>query len=241
MKPAQTSIKLHPITQSQVNAALNRPATVYIFAGMKGVGKLTTANQMAQSLGGGDVSSVLRLQPTEGKKRLSITEVHQLIHDLQLKSFLPDEQRVVIVEQADTLSPEAANAFLKALEEPPERVIFILIVQTVADLLPTIRSRSVLIRFLPLPNAASNTEPEILDLAGEFLDGNISHRFMIARQIHDQKNHAQFLQALYEQTRQRPAVAIKLMTIEQALAHNVSSRLSFEYLALELGRGASVQ
>lgn len=230
------SIKLHPITRAQIDAAVRRPATTYIFAGQAGTGKVATANELAETLSGGDVGSITRLQPAEGKTRLGIAEVHQLIHDLQLKSFLPETQRVVVVEQANTLSPEAANALLKILEEPPDRVIFILIARTVADLLPTIRSRSVLVRFLPHADAISQTDSDLIDLANDFLAGSVSRRFAIARQIHDQISHTQFLQALYGQTRDQPAIAAHLMIIEQALAHHVSSRLCFEYLAMELAQ-----
>jgi len=231
--------KLHPITQGQIDAAGKQPAAVYIFAGMGGLGKAATAHELAEQLTEGDATSIIRLQPAEGKKRLGITEVHQLIHDLQLKSFLPESRRVVMIEHADTLSSEAANALLRILEEPPEQVVFILIARTVADLLPTIRSRSVLIRFLPTgEGVATQPDSELRQLAAEFLAGSITRRFAIARQIHDQTTHAEFLQALYDQAKvqRQPAIAARLMIIERALAHNVSSRLGFETLAMELGQ-----
>ena len=64
----------------------------------------------------------------------------------RLKSFLihsagPDAWRVVIVDQADELNVNAANALLKSLEEPPQRALFLLITSQPGRLLPTIRSR----------------------------------------------------------------------------------------------------
>lgn len=55
--------------------------------------------------------------------------------------------RVVIVDTADDLNPNAANALLKSLEEPPARTVFILLASEPGRLLPTIRSRC---RILPL-------------------------------------------------------------------------------------------
>jgi DNA polymerase-3 subunit delta' len=71
----------------------------------------------------------------------------------RLKSFLSrtadaESWRVVIVDTADDLNTNAANAILKALEEPPPRVIFLLISSQPGRLLPTIRSRC---RVLALP------------------------------------------------------------------------------------------
>ncbi|HAD26554.1 MAG TPA: DNA polymerase III subunit delta', partial [Alphaproteobacteria bacterium] len=46
-----------------------------------------------------------------------------------------------IVDSADELNPNAANALLKILEEPPQRALFLLISHAPGRLLPTIRSR----------------------------------------------------------------------------------------------------
>ena len=48
---------------------------------------------------------------------------------------------MVIVDSADELNPNAANALLKSLEEPPPRALFLLISSQPSALLPTIRSR----------------------------------------------------------------------------------------------------
>lgn len=64
----------------------------------------------------------------------------------RLRSFLAHSAdagawRIVIVDQADDLNVNAANALLKSLEEPPARTIFVLLSSEVGRLLPTIRSR----------------------------------------------------------------------------------------------------
>lgn len=58
--------------------------------------------------------------------------------------------RVVLVDSIDMLNPNAANALLKLLEEPPEKTLFFLISHSPGKLLPTIRSRCRLLRLSPL-------------------------------------------------------------------------------------------
>ncbi len=64
----------------------------------------------------------------------------------------PNEGRytIVIITEIETMRPEAANAFLKLLEEPPENVIFLLTTSNTEHLLPTIISRCQHIRLSPL-------------------------------------------------------------------------------------------
>jgi DNA polymerase-3 subunit delta' len=59
--------------------------------------------------------------------------------------------RVVLLSPAEALNPPAANALLKMLEEPPPRTLFVLTSDHIDDVLPTIRSRCVLVRVAPPP------------------------------------------------------------------------------------------
>jgi DNA polymerase-3 subunit delta' len=78
----------------------------------------------------------------KGKATISIKQVREL-HGFVL--YPPSEARakVVIVRDADMVTEEAANAFLKMLEEPPQRTHFILVTSRPHRLLATITSRSV--------------------------------------------------------------------------------------------------
>lgn len=84
-----------------------------------------------------------------GSGQIAVWQIRELRNLLALSS---DSQgvRVTIIHPADQLNPSAANAFLKHLEEPPDRSLFILIVSSTRDLLPTIVSRCQQIRFSPL-------------------------------------------------------------------------------------------
>ncbi|MBM4363287.1 MAG: DNA polymerase III subunit delta' [Deltaproteobacteria bacterium] len=70
-------------------------------------------------------------------------------------TFPPHEGRamVFIIRDAHELSQGAANALLKTLEEPPQRVHFVLLTSDPSRLLDTIRSRTLAVRFGPLPDA----------------------------------------------------------------------------------------
>ncbi|MDR6973155.1 DNA polymerase III subunit delta' [Leifsonia shinshuensis] len=71
---------------------------------------------------------------------ISIDEVRSLVASSQ---FAPSvgRYRVMIIEDADRMTERTSNVLLKALEEPPERTVWILCAPSDADLLPTIRSR----------------------------------------------------------------------------------------------------
>ncbi len=81
---------------------------------------------------------------------IKIDEIRTLQDRLSLR---PHEAalRVVLIPDAGRLNPEAGNALLKILEEPPHRTIFIMTVARSLDLLPTIISRCHRIDFLPVP------------------------------------------------------------------------------------------
>ncbi|GAA2058046.1 DNA polymerase III subunit delta' [Leifsonia soli] len=71
---------------------------------------------------------------------ISIDEVRSLVASSQ---FAPSvgRYRVMVIEDADRMTERTSNVLLKALEEPPERTVWILCAPSDADLLPTIRSR----------------------------------------------------------------------------------------------------
>ncbi len=81
---------------------------------------------------------------------LRIDQVRALGRDLALKPY-EARVRVAILSDAHAMNPEAGNALLKLLEEPPDRTILILTAPQASDLLPTIVSRCQPVRFNPIP------------------------------------------------------------------------------------------
>jgi len=139
----------------------------YLFTGIPGVGKTSTAMAFSMALNcrepvdfdgcghcpscrqlmGGNYPDFLSIQP-EGQNIL-IKQIKDLNRSF---SFAPVSAgyRVSVIHQAETMTDEAANSFLKTLEEPPLGNILILKVTEPLDLLPTIVSRCQKVPFQPL-------------------------------------------------------------------------------------------
>ena len=93
---------------------------------------------------------------TKSKRLVSAIPVDEV---RRLKSFLgltsgENAWRIVIVDSADELNINAANALLKSLEEPPRRALFVLVASEPSGLLPTIRSRCRRLDLQPLAGQA---------------------------------------------------------------------------------------
>ncbi len=88
-------------------------------------------------------------QPYKRKRSIPIDEVRTLQRRLTTRPTLGN-RRVVIIDPADDLEKNAANALLKSLEEPPEGTFFLLVTHRLGRLLPTLRSRCRVLRFTPL-------------------------------------------------------------------------------------------
>lgn len=82
----------------------------------------------------------INLLATE-RVQISIDEVRQLVGRSSTSSSLGD-YRIAIIEDADRMTERTSNVLLKALEEPEQNTIWMLCAPSVADLLPTIRSRT---------------------------------------------------------------------------------------------------
>jgi DNA polymerase-3 subunit delta' len=159
----------HPHAAAVLGAALDgRPAHAYLLHGPAGTGKRTAARDFAAALLARDARD-----PDSARTRVEhgahpdLTWVapsgaHEMLRrDVQesvvaAASHTPFESahRVFVLERADTMNDEAANALLKTLEEPPPYVVLLLLTDNPSQVLPTISSRCQPVRFDPLPAAA---------------------------------------------------------------------------------------
>ena len=139
------------------------PGHAYLLAGPEGLGKRRFALELGAALvaacgGCGHCAECERLArgvdpdlavvEREGEF-IRIEQIAALIADLSLKPFSAT-RRVWVLIEPERLNVEAANTFLKSLEEPPSHVHFILVSDELERVLPTIVSRCQVVEFQPV-------------------------------------------------------------------------------------------
>ena len=147
------------VTETLANAIHNnRVAHAYIFSGGRGVGKTTAARILAKALNcvhgatpepcgvcdsckeiaAGTSLDVIEIDAASNRGIDQIRELREMVRYAPAAS----RHKVVILDEAHMLTGEASNALLKTLEEPPDRVIFVMATTEPENLEDTIRSRS---------------------------------------------------------------------------------------------------
>ncbi|GAB7387238.1 DNA polymerase III subunit delta' [Bacillaceae bacterium] len=145
----------------------DRVSHAYLFIGPKGVGKKAIAVHMAKALlcerGDGDSCEScancrriehgnhpdVHLVAPEGAS-IKIAQVRWLQKEFAFRA-VEGRRKIYIVEQADAMTPEAANSLLKFIEEPNPDVVALLLTDKLHAILPTILSRCQQVTFAPLP------------------------------------------------------------------------------------------
>lgn len=138
-------------------AANGRVANAYLFVGPPMSGKTSAAKKFFLELNASaKIQSIDYYELTAEKSTISIEQIRELRSYVQ---YGPREQKylMVVVQKAEKLSVESANAFLKLLEEPPAGVVFILETVSKEALPATIISRCQSVYFDQLPSAAVRT------------------------------------------------------------------------------------
>ena len=137
----------------------------YIFIGPTGAGKKTISKYFAKMLlcdGGKKPCNMCKscrqlessnhpdiIRIVGQSKTIGIDPIRELRGDISIKPF-QGQKKIYIIEKGDTMTPQAQNALLKTLEEPPDHAIIFILVENLAGLLPTIVSRCQIIRIPPL-------------------------------------------------------------------------------------------
>ena len=138
----------------------------YLFSGPDGIGKRLAALETAKALNCdqrsaeacGQCPACRRIEAQQhpdvhtiasGESEIKIEAIRQLKNQIGLKAY-EGRHKVFIIDNAHRLTPEASNALLKVLEEPPSKSLLILISDKPARLFKTILSRCKTVKFFPL-------------------------------------------------------------------------------------------
>jgi DNA polymerase-3 subunit delta' len=167
----------------------------FLFYGQEGVGKKLVAKEFAKHLfcehgsACGECNPCIKLERgshpdlilIEGDNSIGIDQSRMLSKEICEYPY-ESEKRVIIIDQAETLTREAANALLKTLEEPPPYNHFFLITSAEKEIPPTIRSRCNRVFFTPLSREqlkhfflqSTDADEERADLLAGISYGSIS-------------------------------------------------------------------
>jgi len=213
----------------QNGAEENMVANAYIFNGPAGCGKKTTAEIFARAINcrgignkpcnlcssckktlAGANPDLVYVKPTGSS--IKIAQIRDLIADISVKPY-ENDYRVIIVEDAEKLTAESQDAFLKTLEEPEGNNIFILLTENYNNLLPTIISRCQVFNFLRVSdedmrfvlNGRGLGTPEEIDFAIAKSNGIIGRAIEILKNkdfTQRPKEYRELLEAVLEGSRE---------------------------------------
>lgn len=163
------SLKGQPLVKSMLQAILRNPADsprTLIFEGSFGTGKTSTARIFARALNcsgsvqhrpcgscatcKSDLHGSMFYTEYDSSMMGTVDQVRQIRDSLSYQ--VSTLTRVIVFDEAHLLSRQAQNALLKEIEEVREGIFFVFCTTTIDDLIPTIRSRSLEVRFENIPS-----------------------------------------------------------------------------------------
>jgi DNA polymerase-3 subunit delta' len=139
----------------------------YLISGPSGSGKREVAAELANAVNGTNAADVFSskareifvAEPESKSRRILIEQIRELEHGLQMRAS-DGRRKVAIISEADRLQPQAANAFLKTLEEPPSNSLLLLL-----SALPEALPDTIVSRCISIPLAANGQEIEMPERA----------------------------------------------------------------------------
>lgn len=191
------------VKENQVNHA-------YILNGERGSGKKMLASLFAMTLlcekGGADPCNtchsckqadsgnhpdIIRVVH-EKPNTISVDDIREQVNDTVMIKPYQGPYKVYIIDHAELMTPQAQNALLKTIEEPPEYAVFLLLTENADMLLPTINSRCVMLKLRNIRDTLIRKYlMEVLqvpdykaDMCTAFAQGNMGRAIMLANSEH---------------------------------------------------------
>ncbi len=192
----------------------NRLAHAYLISGPTGSGKSDVAARLAAALNKTTAEKVLRAnapdvfvtEPTSRSRKIVVDQIRSLERALQLQTT-NHRKKIGIIRDADRMQSQAANAFLKTLEEPPPNSLLLLLTALPEALPETIVSRCLSLP-LRIPSEAerSSQETELLRMlcaSAEEKSRGIEKAYRVSQAIQS------LLNSIRDQIRAEHAEALK--------------------------------
>lgn len=145
--------------------ASDRVAHAYAFVGPAGAGRMSTALAFAAELLGSlsrqhpDLHVIVPTPPetnSRGARAIRIGAIRELERQASLRPVMA-RRKVFVLDEAERMTGEAPQAFLKTLEEPPAATVIILILPRARAVPATVLSRCQVVRFAPRDDAGAAT------------------------------------------------------------------------------------
>jgi DNA polymerase III subunit delta' len=191
-----------------------RLAHAYLITGPPGSGKELLAAGLASLVNGTPAKDVFSAKaqeifvarPESKSRRIVIAQIRALEHALQMRA-VNGRRKVAIITDADRLQTEAANAFLKTLEEPPKDSLLLLLSALPEALPETILSRCIAIPLASNGEVRSKKEEEklvkLLQQASRQMNWNVQFAYRLAQEFQ------QLLRAIREEVKNETDDALK--------------------------------
>ena len=192
----------------------NRLAHAYLITGAPGSGKEVLAAELASLVNGTPTKDVFSAKarevfiarPESKSRRIVTAQIRALEHALQMRAA-NGRRKVAIIPDADRLQTEAANAFLKTLEEPPKDSLLLLLSALPEALPETVLSRCIAIPLASDGEAQSKKEEEklvkLLQQASRHTTWSIQFAYRLAQEFQ------QLLRAVREEVKHETDERVK--------------------------------
>lgn len=169
----------------------------YIFAGQDRVSSRKFAADICELLTGRGFENNPNLKLIQPDREKDIYKIH--IEDIRgLKSFMSlsphsSPYKLAVIDDADAMTIEAANAMLKVLEEPPKQAVIILVTSKPKSLPKTILSRCETVVFPPTKEIETKEMTEALSELRKVARQSIAERIKYAKKIYEKDNYTELV------------------------------------------------
>ncbi|MBE6718928.1 MAG: hypothetical protein E7574_06705 [Ruminococcaceae bacterium] len=146
-------------------------AHAYIFEGGRGSGKHTLARRLScllachnlferpcfecsscRKIAEGISPDVIEIGLLNDKKTIGVDQIRELRSSIYIKPS-EEEMKVYIISNAEMMTVQAQNVFLKVLEEPPKGIFFFMLCENTSNILPTVKSRAPVLKMQSFTDA----------------------------------------------------------------------------------------